>query len=256
MPGYDRAVIDFHVHQPAAAADGSPPYDALEYAEFAAALGIELSVVFTFDGLRRPGPAANDALAAFAAAGAGRYVAFATVDPNDPGAADEIARCVRGGDMRGVKLHPWVQAFSAHTPGLDPVCEIAAELGVPILFHDGTPPFSAPLQLAALARRHPRTTIVLGHGGLHDLWREAAAAVEAAPNVHVCLCATPPYAMRALVDRCPLDRVLFGTDGGLAAHASQHYVALRVRQLERLGLSRKQRAAIVEHNPRRLLAAA
>jgi predicted TIM-barrel fold metal-dependent hydrolase len=251
--GYDRAVIDLHVHQPAAAADGSAPYGPLEYAEFAATLGIELSVVFTFDGLRRPGPAANDSLAAFAAEDSDRYVAFATVAPEDGGAADEIGRCVHVHRMRGVKLHPWVQSFSAHAPGLDPICEAAAELGIPVLFHDGTPPFSAPLQLATLARRHPRTTIVLGHGGLHDLWREAAVAVESAPNVHVCLCATPPYAMRALIDRCPLERVLFGTDGGLAAEPSQHYVALRVRQLERLGLSTRQRAAILEDNPRRLL---
>lgn len=248
-------MIDFHVHQPSMRADGAPPYEPNAYADFAASLGIELSAVFTFDGLRRPGAAANDSLAAFAAGGAGRYVAFATVDPNATDAAQEIHRCVRELGMRGVKLHPWVQAFSPHSPGLAPVCEAAAELGVPILFHDGTPPFSAPLQLAALARRHPRTTIVLGHGGLHDLWREAAAAVAASPNVHLCLCATPPYAMRALVDRCPLERLLFGTDGGLAPEAEQRYVDLRVRQIVNL-LSARERTAILEDNPRRLLEAA
>ncbi|HET8607357.1 MAG TPA: amidohydrolase family protein [Gaiellaceae bacterium] len=245
-------MIDFHVHQPARVG-GELPYSATEYAEFAAGLGIELSAIFTFDGLRHPGAAANDSLAAFAAEVPGRFVAFATVDPTDPGAADEIRRCVREHGMRGVKLHPWVQAFSPHSPGLDPICEVAAELGIPILFHDGTPPFSAPLQLAVLARRHPRTAIVLGHGGLHDLWREAAAAVAAAPNVHVCLCATPPYALRALIDRCPLERILYGTDGGLAPEPRQQYVALRVRHLDGLGLGERQRAAILDENPRRLL---
>lgn len=247
-------MIDFHVHQPAATAEGAAPYGPLDYADYVEELGVEQSVVFTFDGLRKPGAAANDSLSSFAAAGGSRYVAFATVDPNDPGAADEIERCVRVHGMRGVKLHPWVQGFSAHAPGLDPICATAAELGIPVLFHDGTPPFSAPLQLAALARRHPRTTIVLGHGGLHDLWREAAVAVESTANVHVCLCATPPYAMRALVDRCALDRVLFGTDGGLLPEPRQLYVALRVRQLDRLGLTAQQREAILVQNPRRLLA--
>jgi predicted TIM-barrel fold metal-dependent hydrolase len=247
-------MIDFHVHQPAASSDGTPPYGPLDYAEFAATLGIDLSVVFTFDGLRRPGPAANDSLAAFAAGGRGRYVAFTTVDPNDSGAADEIVRSVRDHGMRGVKLHPWVQAFSPHAAALDPICETAAALGVPVLFHDGTPPFSEPLQLAVLARRHPRTAIILGHGGLHDLWREAAAAVEVSENVHICLCATPPYAMRLLVERCPLDRLLFGTDGGLLPEPRQHYVTLRVRQLEHLRLTEAQRRAILDENPRRLLA--
>ena len=246
-------MIDFHAHQPAASAGGSLPYTAAAYADFAAALGIRLSAMFTFDGLRRPGKPANDSLAQFVGEADGRAVGFSTVDPNDPGAAGEIERCVRELDIRGVKLHPWVQGFSAHAPGLGPICEAAAELGVPVLFHDGTPPFSAPLQLAALARRHPKTTVVLGHGGLHDLWREALVAVESTENLHICLCATPPYAMRRLIDRLPLERILFGTDGGLFPEVPQQYVDLRVRQLDSLALSTRQRRAILEENPARLL---
>jgi len=248
-------VIDFHVHQPAASAGGFLPYHPVEYAKFVSAFGVELSVIFTFDGLRQPGAVANDSLAAFVAEGDGHFVAFATVDPNDAGAADEIIRCVSAHGMRGVKLHPWVQGFSVHTPGLDAICNFAAELDVPVLFHDGTPPFSAPLQLATLARRHPQTSIVLGHGGLHDLWREARAAVQSTPNLFICLCAIPSYAMRALIAKCPLERVLFGTDGGLLPDPEQHYVALRLRQAGLLGLTERQRRAIFNDNPRRLLAA-
>ena len=182
-------------------------------------LGVDVSVVFTYDGLLRPTPEANDSLARFVAAAPERMVAFATVDPRDPGAGAEVERCVREHGMRGVKLHPWLQGFSAHEPGLQDLCEAAAELGLPILFHDGTPPFSTPLQLATLARRHPRTTVILGHGGLHDLWREAIAAVATTDNVHLCMCATPGYAMRAIVARCPLERLLFGTDAGLRPDA-------------------------------------
>jgi predicted TIM-barrel fold metal-dependent hydrolase len=183
-------------------------------------------------------------------------VAFATVDPRDPGAGAEVERCVREHGMRGVKLHPWLQGFSAHNPGLQDLCEAVAELGIPILFHDGTPPFSTPLQLATLARRHPRTTIVLGHGGLHDLWREAIAAVATTENVHLCMCGAPGYAMRAIVARCPLERLLFGTDAGLLRpEPVQRYARLRIRQLDELGLDAAEREAILEVNPRRLLAA-
>jgi predicted TIM-barrel fold metal-dependent hydrolase len=241
-------MIDFHVHQPRAGA-----YGAEEYVEVMSELGVDLSVVFTYEGLLHPSPAANDSLAAFVAAAPERLVAFATVDPRDPGAADEIERCVSEHGMHGVKLHPWLQGFPAHEPGLDAVCEAAAALGVPILFHDGTPPFSTPLQLASLARRRPATTIVLGHGGLHDLWREAIAAVQTTSNVHLCMCATPTYAMRAILERCPLDRLLFGTDAGLRPEPRQRYAVLRLRQLEALGLSASERDAILEDNPRRLL---
>ena len=158
--------------------------------------------------------------------------------------------------MRGIKLHPWLQGFSSHEPGLDAVCVAAARHGVPILFHDGTPPFSTPLQLASLARRHPETAIVLGHGGLHDLWREAIAAVDQSDNVHLCMCGTPGYAMRRIVARCPVEKLLFGTDGGLRPEPMPRYAVLRVRQLDELGLDDAQRKAILVDNPRRLLAAA
>lgn len=243
-------MIDFHVHQPANAA-----YGGAEYAEAMRAHGVECSVVFTFQGLRRPSPEANDSLARWVAEEPARLVAFCTVDPREAGAAAEIERCTREHGMRGVKLHPWVQGFSAHEPGLDAVCETAAALGVPVLFHDGTPPFSTPLQLASLARRHPRTTVVLGHGGLHDLWREAIEAVRTTPNVHLCMCGTPGYAMRAIVARLPLERLLFGTDAGLRPEPVQRYAVLRIRQLDELGLDEAQRGAILDTNPRRLLAA-
>lgn len=246
-------MIDFHVHQPRARPDGEPAYTASVYAAYMDELGIERAALFTYDGLLRPAPEHNDSLARYAAAAPGRFAPFATVDPRDPRAAPEIERCVTRLGMRGVKLHPWLQGFSAHEPGLDPVCEVAAAHGVPVLFHDGTPPFSTPLQLATLARRHPRTAVVLGHGGLHDLWREAAAAVETTPNVHICLCATPPYAMRALIERLPAERLLFGTDGGLTPEPRQRYVRLRVRQVERLAVDSARRDAMLVDNPRRLL---
>jgi len=244
-------MIDFHVHQPAGDA-----YAPEEYVHAMNGLGVDISVVFTYEGLLRPSRSANDSLAAFVAAAPERLGAFATVDPRDPGPADEIERCVVEHGMRGLKLHPWLQGFPAHEPGLDPVCERAAALGIPILFHDGTPPFSTPLQLATLARRHPGTNVILGHGGLHDLWREAVAAVQTTTNVHVCMCATPLYAMQAIIARCPLDRLLFGTDAGLRPEPVPRYVALRVRQLEELGLSDVERAAILDGNPRRLLGGA
>jgi predicted TIM-barrel fold metal-dependent hydrolase len=238
-------VIDFHVHQPAGAAYEAPAYVALMDE-----LAIDRSVVFTFDGLR--GQRDNAALARFVDAAPERLVGFATVDPRAADAADDLAHALDAYSLRGVKLHPWLQGFSPHERSLDPICEVAAERDAPVLFHDGTPPYSAPLQIAVLARRHPRTQIVLGHGGLHDLWREAAAAAEL-PNVHVCLCATPPYAMRRLAERVPLERLLFGTDGGLLPTPRQPYVGLRVRQIRELGLTRAQLDAILDENPRRLL---
>jgi predicted TIM-barrel fold metal-dependent hydrolase len=62
--------------------------------------------------------------------------------------------------------------------------------------------------------------------------------------------------MRALLERCPPERVLFGTDGGLVPEVRQRYVALRVRQLEHLELDPGRRRAMLADNPQRLLARA
>jgi predicted TIM-barrel fold metal-dependent hydrolase len=139
---------------------------------------------------------------------------------------------------------------------MDPLCEVAAEHALPILFHDGTPPYSLALQIAELARRHPRVTMILGHGGLHDAWREALAALAAAPNLWACLCGTPPYAAARIVRDGPVERIVVGTDAGLASVPEQPYAAARIAEWARWDITPVQRRAILEDNPRRLLEAA
>ncbi|MDD5679517.1 MAG: hypothetical protein PHW60_16230 [Kiritimatiellae bacterium] len=87
--------------------------------------------------------------------------------------------CLLGGwspKSRGDNEHPWLQAFSMTYPNVVPVLSKAGELGMPVLFHDGTPPYSAPLQIAYAAEQGPQTTIILGHSGLDDLRDEATLA--------------------------------------------------------------------------------
>lgn len=250
-------MIDFHVHQPSAGGESARydtrPYSAGDYVEAMDELGVELSVVFTLDGLWHPSPASNDALAAWVADAPDRLVALGTVDPRHPDAAAETERCLTELGMRGMKFHPWIQAFCPHERCMDAVAEVAAEHTAPMLFHDGTPPYSTPLQIAALARRHPSVPMVLGHGGLQDHWREAIAAVTGTPNVSVCLCGTPNAGMRAVIARCPADRLLFGTDAGLGVGARQPFAAERIRELRQLRIDEEVRTAMLVDNPRRLL---
>jgi predicted TIM-barrel fold metal-dependent hydrolase len=247
-------MIDFHVHQPSpSGAWGASGFDAKTYVEFMDGVGVDVSVVFTIDGLLDPSRPGNDGLRDYVAAAPDRLVGFGTCAPRDPAAPDEVERALGELGLRGIKFHPWLQGFAPHEPFMDPICEVAARHQAPILFHDGTPPYSTPLQIAALAGRHPRTPMVLGHGGLHDMWREAIVAVNENENLHICMCGLPPYAMRRVVDDCPVERILFGTDGGLGDRGDQPYVATRLRHLQELDLTDDQRAAITDRNARRLL---
>jgi predicted TIM-barrel fold metal-dependent hydrolase len=246
-------MIDFHVHHPSAhGVWGGAPYLPEEYLSFMDELAVTASVVFTTDGLFVWDQSTNDETAAFCARDPERLIAFGTVDPRRPGAVEEVKRCLSGLGMSGLKFHPWLQGFCPHEEFMDSICEAAAEAGVPILFHDGTPPYSAPLQIAALARRHPDGVFVLGHAGLHDLWREAIAATTSLDNIYACISGPPTYAIRQIVRRCPAERVLFGTDAGLGRTVDQKYVRSRVHEIMTI-LTPGERVAILDENPRRLL---
>ncbi|GAA4524821.1 amidohydrolase family protein [Amycolatopsis samaneae] len=249
-------MIDFHTHTPAwrtgtwlGGAEFGPP----EFLAFLDSAGIDAAVLLAHDGLFNATRESNDELAAFAAADPARMVGFGTVHPRHPGAVEETRRCFAELGLGGLKLHPWLQGFSMHERVLDPICEVVTEAGGILLSHDGTPPYSTPAQIAALARRHPTLPVVLGHGGLHDCWREALAVTCETANLHLCLCGTPPYAARRIVAEAPPGKVVFGTDAGLSDKAGQDYAVARVAEVEGWGLTERQRADLLVHNPLRLL---
>lgn len=193
---------------------------------------------------------ANDLLAEMARKYPGQIEGFCTVDPAAmEEAANEVERCVRELGLVGVKLHPWLQAFSVTHPGLDLVCEAASELRVPVLFHDGSPPYSTPRQIAWVARKHPRVRIVLGHSGLADLWRDAADAARESPNIWLQSSAAPPVTMRASWEAAGPQRVLFGSDGGFGTVRFMRYAVAKCRD----GLGEAAFDQITIRNPKVLL---
>ena len=249
-------MIDFHTHAPAWRTGSwlsGAPFSAEQLLDMMDGNDLEACVVLSHDGLFEPGPRANDELAEFVAHAPDRLFALGTVNPRRADAAEETARCLNELGMRGLKLHPWLQGFSLHEPGLDPVCEALVDGGGMLLCHDGTPPYSTPLQLAALARRHPRLAVILGHGGLHDTWREALVASQRTDNLYHCLSGTPPYAVRQIALHGPAEKLLFGSDAGLSDVPDQPYARARIREVAALDLPAERLEAMLTTNPRVLL---
>jgi predicted TIM-barrel fold metal-dependent hydrolase len=215
--------------------------------------GIDHSVIFTLDGFFEDSRRHNDELAQFVAAHPGRLTGFATVYPRRADAADELRRAVTELGMKGLKLHPWLQGISPLEEYMTPVAAACAELEVPIIFHDGTPAYSTPLQMALLAERHPDLVVILGHSGLLDLWPEAIAAATRNPNVWLCLCGPPTSALQRIVDSVPHDRILFGSDTGFGHDYQARH---RLEQVRALDLAEESLAAILGGNARRLLSLA
>ncbi len=251
-------MIDFHAHRSSRRGLwGLRGYAATDYVAFMDEVGIDASVIFTNDGLVGPTPATNDDVADFVRAAPTRLFGFGTVDPRSAGAVGEARRCLEGLGLAGFKFHPWLQGFAPHEPGthLDEIAELTAEHQGVLVFHDGTPPYSTALQIAVLARRHPDVPFVLGHAGLHDLWREAIAAVNGHPNMYACLCGTPRYAADRILAEARSDRILFGSDAGVSSEARQPYVRDRIEAFAELEMAPDVRRMITHDNPGRLLAA-
>lgn len=253
-------MIDFHAHTPGYTTDELgvpvPPYSPGAFLGYMDDSGIDVSVMLNYQGLLDGSPLSNDYVAEFVAAAPDRLIGFGSVNPRSPMAVGETRRMLCDLGLRGMKIHPWLQGISLMDPQIDLVCDVLEDEGAILLSHDGTPPYSMATQLAALARRHPGLPVVLGHGGLLDFWREAIVAAEETPNIYICLASVNPLAGRMVVERAPRDRVLFGTDAGLAPDGQQNYARERIDELSSWGISADDITRITVTNPRRLLGGA
>jgi predicted TIM-barrel fold metal-dependent hydrolase len=179
----------------------------------------------------------------------GKFGLFCTVEPTAEAAPREIERCVRELGFIGVKIHPWLQAFSVvGTQGIESVMETAGALKVPVLFHDGTPPYSTPRQIGYLAERHPRTTVILGHAGLADLWRDAADVARLNPNVWLQPTMVPVFVIAAAFAAVGTERLLFGTDSGFG---SARVIRLCLNRFV-TALGKEAAEKVIRLNPQRL----
>lgn len=152
----------------------------------------------------------------------------------------------RGGYPR---YHPWLQGFSTADAVFEEICGLAGEVGVPIVLHDGTPPYSLPEQVAGLARRFSRTTFLLGHSGLLWSWRSAVEAARQ-PNVWLCLCGPHLRGLEILCEKVDPSRIVWGSDYGFG-FADQIEYRLDLLRHARIGDGLKER--ILRTNPLCLL---
>jgi predicted TIM-barrel fold metal-dependent hydrolase len=244
-------IIDTHIHFPGFSFGGTPKTGAQLRREFKAE-GIQAAWIMTTDGLLYDPVRHNNLLARAVRNQRDFFIPFCTVSPhmNLKAVFRELERCARRLKMRGLKLHPWLQAFSMTHPNVVPILRKAGELKMPVIFHDGTPPYSAPLQIAYAAEQAPQTTVILGHAGLDDLWEEAVIACRRHPNIYLCLCAPSAGYLREIIRRCPVEKLLFGSDGGFFPNV----IRSSIFKIRCTGVSPAVMEKIFFENPCRLLA--
>ncbi len=181
---------------------------------------VDRCVIFPFNEIR-PGKAfsmANNYIARVVAAHPDRFIGFARTDPNDPLAAEEIKRAIKKLGLKGVKLHPRSQLFSASDTNVIPVLEECVKLKVPVLFHSGYAYDPIPPTIAEVADYFPELVILMGHMGCSEVCtptgvHEAIRVARANDNVYletsrVMLTSCINQAVRVIGD----ERIIFGSD--------------------------------------------
>lgn len=241
-----KRTIDMHCHLPGEAF-GLGRWPTAEYLAMMDDAGVDQAVVFTVDGLFFDDIINNDRVVEQTRESGGRLIPFCAVNPRRAGAADEVRRCVEELGCRGVKLHSVMQGFSPLQDFVRPIAQAAARLGVPMLLHDGTPPYSTPLQVAYLADQFPDLAVILGHGGGMDLWGEAIAALQRYPNLYVSLCGSQsPVIFERIIRALGGDRVFVATDSGFVD--DRYLMKFRMDQFRALDLSDAVREKIFWRN--------
>jgi predicted TIM-barrel fold metal-dependent hydrolase len=233
-------IWDLHCHL---TAEGSGPlerFDAL--LRYADRMGIERVCIYL--GIRQPGGRArdpspenlrrqNDEILSVLDKRSDRAFGFVYLNPNHVEfSVDELNRCVADGPMVGVKL--WT-ALKCNAPELDPIVSRATELKSVVFQHTwlkvggnplhsgggNLPGESTPMNVAELARRHPRARLICGHAG--GDWELGIRAVRAYPNVALGLAGFDPTngVTEMAVRELGPDRVLYGSDAAGRSFASQ-----------------------------------
>ncbi len=177
----------------------------------------------------------NTALLALEREHPDRIRGYVTVNPNYAAhARAEIGRGLAAG-MIGIKL---AASRRATDRLLDPICELAAERGVPVLHHvwqhrrrdwPGQEASDA-VELCALAGRHPKTKFVLAHIAGGGDWQHSLAVLRGVPNVCVDLSGSGVDGgmLEGCLDAVGAARLLWGTDLTMDAGWA------KLRYLERL----------------------
>lgn len=146
-----------------------------------------------------------------------RFFGFGTLHPSSSDQKGDLEHLLELG-LRGVKLHPDIQAFPMDSAEALEICRLCAERNVPLLIHTGDHrfDFSNPNRLLPVLKEFPNLTVIGAHLGGWSVWEEACDKMASMPNLFVDCSSTfpfyPPEKAKELILRWGTDRVLFGSD--------------------------------------------
>jgi predicted TIM-barrel fold metal-dependent hydrolase len=151
--------------------------------------GVTKAIVFGLQAKASGIDVPNDYVASYAAEFPDKLIGYCAVDPTDPNARLEVERSYHELGLKGLKLGPIYQHVHPLDKRFYPVYQRCAELGMPIIFHQGsTTPRSAPLRVSSplfiedIAIEFPGLKMQIAHMG-HPWYTETIQVLRKQPNV-------------------------------------------------------------------------
>lgn len=181
----------------------------------------------------------------------GLFSGFGTLHPDMEDPEGEVAYMMEQG-LKGIKLHSDFQKFAIDDEKVFRLYEVA-EGKMPILFHAGDRRYhySNPSQIAAVAKRFPKLTIIAAHFGGYSEWEDAAEQLADLENVYFDTSSSLAFIdeeqATKMIRKAGVEKFLFGSDYPMWNHSQE------VSRFCRLPLTDEEREQIFSKNLARLL---
>ncbi|WP_432970481.1 amidohydrolase family protein [Dactylosporangium sp. CA-233914] len=119
-----------------------------------------------------------------------RLEGWASVNPAEPGAVEELEHCVQDLGLRGLKVGPTYQHWDPRDPRKWAVFEYCARHDLPVIIHQGTTfpstarlGYAQPLQLEPMLMHFPDLRVIIAHLG-HPWEQDVVALMRKVPNLY------------------------------------------------------------------------
>lgn len=213
--------------------------------------GIDMFMVQSVATTPRQVKSINEFIAASVAASNGKLIGLGTLHPDSDDQVRDVEHLISLG-LRGVKLHPDIQAFKMDDYRCLRIYELCEEHHLPILMHTGDNryDYSNPNRLKPILQIYNDLTVIGAHFGGWSIWEEASIELCSYPNLYVDCSSSMPCISKAtakeIVERYGAQRIMFGTDYPMWSPHDE------IENLLSLGLTEEQNQMIFSGTAKKL----
>ena len=185
--------------------------------ELGEAAGIDRFVVQSVATTPHQVKSINDFIASEVNENRNKLIGLGTLHPDSEDIKGDIEYLISLG-LKGVKLHPDIQAFKIDDYRCLKIYELCEERGLPVLMHTGDNryDYSNPNRLLPVLQIYKNLTVIGAHLGGWSIWEEAVEAYKGIENFYVDCSSSFNYLEKETAKRIirtyGADKVLFGTD--------------------------------------------